>query len=162
MTYEEQNQGKESMSYEEKNITVSLVSHLLIAGYYVISWFQIYQAGELVANRLFGLWALVIAANITVNIIGSILTNILLTIVEAIKSKKYEEPQFIADERDELIGLKGTRLSYTIFSIGVLISMLVFAFGNSPLMMVSLIIFFGVLAQIAGDMLRIYLYRRGF
>ena len=162
MTYEEQNQEKESMSYEEKNITVSLVSHALIAGYYVVNWFQMYQAGELVANRLFGLWAIVIAATIAVNVIASILTNILLTIVEAIKSKKYEEPQFIADERDELIGLKGTKLSYIVFSIGVLISVLVFAFGNPPLMMVSLIIFFGVLAQIAGDMLQIYLYRRGF
>jgi hypothetical protein len=161
MTYEEQNPEKESMSYEEKNITVSLVSHLLIAGYYGINWFQMYQAGELVANRLFGLWAIVIAANMIVNIIASILTNILLTILEAIRSRKYEEPQFIADERDELIGLKGTRLSYIVFSIGVLISMLVFAFGNSPLLMVSLIIFSGVLAQIAGDLLRIYQYRRG-
>ena len=162
MTYEEQNQEKESMSYEEKNITVSLVSHVLIAGYYVVNWFQMVQSAELVANRLFGLWAIVIAATIAVNIIASILTNILLTIVEAIKSKKYEEPQFIADERDELIGLKGIKLSYIIFSIGVLISVLVFAFGNPPLMMVSLIILFGVLAQIAGDMLQIYLYRRGF
>lgn len=161
MTHEVQNSEQESMSYEEKNITVSLVSHLVIATYYVINWLQMYQAGELAANRLFGLWAIVIGASITANIIASILTNILLTIVEAIKSKKYEEPQFIADERDELIGLKGTRLSYIVFSIGVLISMLVFAFGNSPLLMVSLIIFFGVLAEIAGDLLRIYQYRRG-
>jgi hypothetical protein len=162
MAHEEPNSEQISMSYEEKNITVSLVSQALIAGYYVINWFQIYQAGELTANRLFGLWAVVIAASIAANIIASILTNILLTIVEAIKSRKYEEPQFIADERDELIGLKGVRLSYFVFSIGVLISMLTFAFGNSPLIMVSLIIFFGVLAQIAGDILRIYLYRRGF
>lgn len=161
MTYEDQNQGKESMSYEEKNITVSLVSHLLIAVYYAINWFHMYQAGELVANRLFGLWAVVIVANMMVNIIASILTNIFLTILEAIQSKKYEEPQFIADERDELIGLKGTRLSYVVYSIGVLISILVFAFGHPPLMMVSLIIFFGVLAQIVGDLLRIRLYRRG-
>jgi hypothetical protein len=161
MAQEEQNPDKEGMSYEEKNITVSLVSNVLIAVYYVIQWFQLYQAGELVANRLFGLWAIVIAANITVNIIASILTNILLTILEAIKSRKYEEPQFIADERDELIGLKGVRLSYFVFSIGVLISLLVFAFGHPPLLMASLIIFFGVLAQIAGDVLRIYLYRRG-
>ena len=60
MTYEEQNHEKESMSYEEKNITVSLVSHLLIAGYYAVNWFQMVQAGELVANRLYGLWAIVI------------------------------------------------------------------------------------------------------
>ena len=161
MTYEDQNQGKESMSYEEKNITVSLVSHLLITTYYVVSWLRMYQAGELVANQLFGLWAVVIIVNIAVNIIASILTNIVLTIVEAIKSRKYEEPQFIADERDELIGLKGTRLSYIVYSIGILISILAFAFGQPPLMMVSLIIFSGLVGQIAGDLLRISLYRRG-
>ena len=162
MTYEEENQEKESMAYEEKNITVSLVTHLLIAVYYVVNWLGMYQAGELAPNSLFRLWAIVIAASIFSNIIASILTNILLTIVEAIKSQKYEEPRFTSDERDELIGLKGTKLAYIIFSIGVLISILVFAFGNPPLIMVSLIIFFGVLAQIAGDMSQIYLYRRGF
>lgn len=161
MTYEE-NQEKESMAYEEKNITVSLVTHLLIAVYYVVNWLGIYQAGELSPNRLFGLWAIVIAASICSNIVASILTNIFLTIVEAIKAKKYEEPRFTSDERDELISLKGTRLAYLIFSIGVFISIVVFAFGNPPLMMVSLIIFFGVFAQIAGDLLQIYLYRRGF
>lgn len=162
MTYEEEIQEKENMSYEEKNITVSLVTHLLIAGYYVASWLKIYQADELSPNRLFGLWAIVIAVNICSTILASILTNIVLSIVEAVTAKKYEEPRFTSDERDELIGLKGTRLAYIVFSIGVLISILVFAFGNPPVMMVSLIIFFGILAQIAGDILQIYLYRRGF
>jgi len=162
MTYEEEIEEKEHMSYEEKNITVSLITQLLIATYYVATWWNIYQSGELTTNRLFGLWAVVIVASILSTIIASILTNIVLTILEAIQSKKYEEPRFASDERDELISLKGTRLAYLIFSIGVFISILVFAFGNPPVIMVSLIIFFGVLAQIAGDILQIYLYRRGF
>jgi hypothetical protein len=150
------------MSYEEKNITVSLVSHLLIAGYYLVNLFQMLQEGELVANRFFGLWAIVILATIIVNIIASILTNIILTIVEAIKAQKYDEPRFIADERDKLIELKGIRSSYITFSVGVLISVLAFAFGQPPLMMVSLIIFFAIAAEIIGDISQIYLYRRGF
>ena len=150
------------MSYEEKNITVSLVSHLMIVGYYLVNLFQMLQEGALVANRLFSLWATVILATIIVNIVASILTNILLSIVEAIKAKTYEEPRFIADERDKLIELKGIRSSYITFSVGVLISVLVFAFGQPPLVMVSLIIFFAIAAEIIGDISQIYLYRRGF
>lgn len=150
------------MSYQEKNITVSLVSYLLIIGYYLVNLFQMFQEGGLVSTRLFSLWALVILATIIVNIIASILTNIVLTIVEAIKAQKYDEPRFIADERDQLIGLKGVRSSYITFLVGVLVSVLAFAFGQPPLVMVSMIIFFTIVAEIIGDISQIYLYRRGF
>ncbi|MFH1632830.1 MAG: hypothetical protein ABIG63_02315 [Chloroflexota bacterium] len=150
------------MSYQEKNITVSLVSYLLIMGYYLVNLFQMFQEGELVSTRLFGLSALVILATIIVNIIAIILTNIVLTIVEAVKAQKYDEPRFIADERDQLIGLKGIRSSYITFSVGVLVSVLAFAFGQPPLVMVSMIIFFAIAAEIMGGISQIYLYRRGF
>jgi hypothetical protein len=150
------------MSYQEKNITVSLVSHIMIVGYYLVNLYQMLREGELVSSKLFGLWAIVIFGTIIVNIIASIFTNIVLTIVEAIKAKTYENPRFIADERDKLIELKGIRSSYITFSIGVLVSVLVFAFGQPPLLMVSLIIFFAIGAEIIGDISQIYLYRRGF
>ena len=150
------------MSYQEKNITVSLVSYLLIAGYYLVNLLQMLREGELVANKLFGLCTIVILATIIVNIIASILTNIVLTIVEAIKAQKYEEPRFIADERDQSIELKGIHSSYITFSLGVLVSVLAFAFGQLPLVMVSMIVFFAILAEIIGDISQIYLYRRGF
>ncbi len=150
------------MSYQEKNITVSLVSYLLIIGYYLVNLFQMFQEGGLVSTRLFSLWTLVILATTIVNIIASILTNIVLTIVEAIKAQKYDEPRFIADERDQLIGLKGVRSSYITFLVGVLVSVLAFAFGQPPLVMVSMIIFFTIVAEIIGDISQIYLYRRGF
>ena len=149
------------MSYQEKNITVSLVSYLLIAGYYLVNLFQMLQGGELVAGKLYALSAIVILATIIVNIIASILTNIVLSIVESIKAKTYEDPRFIADERDKLIELKGIRSSYLTFSLGVLVSVLAFAFGRPPLVMVSMIIFFAIAAEIIGDISQIYLYRRG-
>ena len=149
------------MSYQEKNITVSLVSHLFIMVYYLINLFPIIQSGEWTASTLYGLWAIVIGVNILVTIIGSILTNILLTIIEAIRSQKYEDPRFITDERDHLIELKGIRVSYITFSVGVLISVFAFIFGQPPLMMISLIFVFSILAEIVGDIAQITLYRRG-
>ena len=72
-----------------------------------------------------------------------------------------EEERFIEDERDKLIGLKGVRVSYVTFSIGVLIAMLSFVFGQPPLVMFSAIIFFSIVAEIAGDISQIFLYHRG-
>jgi len=150
------------MSYQEKNITVSLVSHLLIGVYYLANLFQMQQAGGLVAAKVFSLWAIVIVATIIVNIIGSILTNILLSIVHAIKTRSEQEERFIEDERDNLIGLKGSKVSYIAFSIGVLIAMLSFAFGQPPLVMFSLLILSSIVAEIIGDVSQLYLYRKGF
>ena len=150
------------MSYQEKNITVSLVSHLLIVSYYLVNLFQMQQAGGLVSARVFSLWAIVIVAAIIVTIIGSILTNILLSIVHAIKTRSEQDERFIEDERDQLIGLKGSKVSYIAFSIGVLIAMLTFAFGQPPLVMFSLLILSSITAEIIGDVSQLYLYRKGF
>ena len=149
------------MSYQEKNITVALVSHLLILVYYLFNLLPIIQSGEWVASKLYALWLVVIGATILVTIIGSILTNIILSIFEAIRSQKYEDPRFITDERDHLIELKGIRIEYITYSIGVLLSIFVFIFGQPPLMMISLIFVFGILAEIAGDIAKITLYRQG-
>jgi hypothetical protein len=150
------------MSYQEKNITVSLVSHLLILGYYVANVYQMLQAGGLVSTQLFSLWAIVIVAAIIINITASILTNIVLAIVYAIKTKSDKSERFIEDERDKLIGLKGMKVSYIIFSVGVLLAMFSLVLGQPPLVMFSLIIFSGIVAEILGDISKIYLYRRGF
>ena len=150
------------MSYQEKNITVSLVSHLLIVSYYLFNLFHMQQAGGLVPMKVFSLWAIVIAAAIVTTILGSILTNILLNIVHAIKTRSEQEERFIEDERDQLIGLKGSKVSYIAFSLGVLASMLTFAFGQPPLVMFCLLILSSIVAQIIGDLSQLYLYRKGF
>ena len=150
------------MSYQEKNITVSLVSHLLIGVYYLVNLFQMQQSGGLVSAKVFSLWAIVIVSTIIVNIIGSILTNILLSIVHAIKTRSDREERFIEDERDNLIGLKGSKVSYITSSIGALIAMLTFAFGQPPLVMFSLLILSSIVAEIIGDLSQLYLYRKGF
>jgi uncharacterized membrane protein (UPF0136 family) len=150
------------MSYQEKNITVSLVSHLLIGVYYLVNLFQMQQAGGLVAAKVFSLWAVVIVGVIVVNIVGNILTHILLSIVHAIKTRSEHVEKYIEDERDHLIGLKGDKVSHIAFSIGVLIAMLSFAFGQPPLVMFSLLILSSILAEIIGDISQLHLYRRGF
>jgi hypothetical protein len=47
-------------------------------------------------------------------------------------------------------------------SLGVFLAMLTFVLGQPALGMFTLLIFFGLLAQIIGDMYRLVLYRKGF
>ena len=150
------------MTYQEKNIAVSLVSHLLIGTYYLVSLFQMQQTGGLVPAKVFNLWVLVIISTIIVNIVGNILTHILLSIVHAIKTGTDKVEKYIEDERDHLIGLKGNKVSYIAYSIGVLIAMLTFVFGQPPLVMFSLLVLSGILAEIIGDLSQLSLYRKGF
>jgi len=149
------------MSNKQNAITVSLVSTLVVLVYYLVNIFQMIQGGGLNSAEVFRLWAVVIIATIILNIAGNIITNIVINIVHAIKTQKEEEVRLIEDERDKLIGLKGDRVSYIAFSIGVFLSMLTFALGQPPLVMFSLIVFSSLMAEIIGDLSQFHFYRRG-
>lgn len=150
------------MSFQEKNITVSLVNFSLIFIFYLFRVFQLIQGGSFNSTNVFRLWGIVIILAVVVTIFATILTHIVSAIIQAIKTGE-EKPEIedIKDERDQLIDLKGTKVTYAVSSIGVFLSMLTFVFGQPPLVMFTLLIFFGVLAQIIGDIFRLYLYRKG-
>jgi hypothetical protein len=149
------------MSNRKNAITVSLISTLLILGYYLINIFLMYQKGGLNSEEVFRLWAIVVIASIVLNIAGNILTNIVLNIVHAIKTNSKEEVRLLEDERDRLIELKGARVSYIVSSIGVLLAMLSFVLGQPALVMFSLIIFFALIAEIMGDLSQFYFDSQG-
>ena len=151
------------MSFQEKNIAVSLGNFTLILGFYLIRVFQMVQGGSFDSTNVFRLWGIVIALAVVVTIFATILTHIVSAIIHAIKTgEEKSNVEDIEDERDQLIDLRGTKVTYFISSIGGFLSMLTFVLGQPPLMMFTLLIFFGVVAQIIGDVLRLYLYRRGF
>ena len=154
--------NEETMSFQEKNITVSLANFTLILGFYLIRVFQMIQEGSFNSANVFRLWGIIIALAVVVTIFATILTHIVLAIIHAIRTGE-ERPDIedIEDERDQLIDLRGTKVTYLVSSIGAFLSMLTFVMGQPPLVMFTLLIFFGVVAQILGDVLRLYLYRRG-
>jgi hypothetical protein len=149
------------MSTKKNEITVTLVCSLFILAYYLVNIFQMLQGGGLNAEEVFRLWIVVIIANIVLTIAGFIISYIVINIVHAIKTQKEEEVRMLEDERDRLIGLKGDRVSYISFSIGVFLSMLTFALGQPPLVMFSLIVFFSLLAEILGNISQLVFYHRG-
>jgi uncharacterized membrane protein len=150
------------MSFQEKNIAASLVIFTLILGFYLTRVFQMIQSESFNLANMVRLWGTVIVLGIVVTIIGTILTHIGSGILQAIKTRAEPVIEDIEDERDRLIELRGTNVAYIVFSIGVFLAMLTFAFGRPPLVMFSLLILAGLVAQIVGDISRLVLYRRGF
>ena len=151
------------MTFQEKNITVSLVNFTLMLGFFLIRLFQLIQNETFTAPNVFRLWVIVIVLSIVITIAATILTHIVSAIIQVIKTgEKEPDIEDIADERDKFIDLKGTKITYTVSSIGVFLAMLTFTFEQPPLVMFTLLIFFGIVAQIIGDISRLILYRRGF
>ena len=149
------------MTFQETHVTVSLVSFTLITIYYVVSWLKMYLSEGLNSERIFTLWIVVIVAGIVLVIAGTILTTIVQAILYAIKTQSDKTERLVEDERDKLIGLKGNRIAYIAFSVGVFIAMLTFALGQPPLIMFSLIILFSLLAEIIENSMQLVYYRRG-
>lgn len=150
------------MSYQQKNFTVSLVVFSLILGFYSIRLYQLVQNGDFSSTNVFRLWGIVIILSVVFTILATILTHVGSGIIYAIKTQKEPEIEDIQDERDRLIDLRGTRVTYFISSLGTFLSMLTFVLGQQPLVMFSLLIASGLVAQIIGDISRLVLYRRGF
>lgn len=151
------------MSFQQKNITVSLVNFSLILGFFLFRVTQMIQTDSFISENIFRLWGVTIGLAIVVTIIGTILTHIVSAIFEVIRTGN-EDPKIedFEDERDKLIDLRGTRITYIVSSLGVFLSMLTFVFDRPPLVMFTLLIFSGLVAQIVGDISRLVLYRRGF
>lgn len=151
------------MSFQEKNVAVTLGSFSLILVVYLVGMGRMLAAGGLNESGVFRLWGIVIVLAILFTVAATVMTHIVSAIIEAIRTGS-EDPQIedIEDERDKLIDLRGTSVTYTLYSIGVFLAMLTFYFGQPPLVMFSLLILAGVVGQILGDIVRLALYRRGF
>lgn len=150
------------MSFQEKNIAVSLASFSLILLFYLIRILQMVQNGNFESASVFRLWGIVIALAIFMTISATILTHIVSAVIEAVKTGSNDpDIEDFTDERDRLIDLRGTKVTYSVSSAGVFIAMLTYVLGQSPLVMFTLLIFFGVLAQIIGDFSRLSMYRKG-
>src|SRR5512140_3143752 len=93
-------QNEETMSFQERNITASLVSFTLILGFYLIRVFQMVQGGSFNSTNVFRLWGITIALGIVATIVLTILAHIGSGIVQAIKTKEEPEIEDIQDERD--------------------------------------------------------------
>lgn len=146
------------MSYEQRSNAIALMCSILFLAIYGVNVLQMNQEGRLDSIPVFSLWATLIVVAIIVAIVANILITIIFTIIVTIQTQ--EEEHQIIDERDQLIGLKGTRNAFVVFSVGVLVAMVTFMLGRPPLVMFNVIAVTGFLAEIVSQISRLYLYQK--
>ena len=76
------------MSYQEKKNIVSLISTLLIFGFYCLYVFQKYQEGSIDSTDTFRFWGAVILILIPVSIVAKIIITIVFNIIYRITTKR--------------------------------------------------------------------------
>ncbi len=150
------------MTSQQKNVTVTLVSFSALLFIFITRVARLVRTDNFNESSVIRLWVFVVVFAIVVTVIGIILTYIASAVYQAATTGEDEiEFDDIVDERDQLIDLKGTKTTYTISSIGSFLAIMAFALGQSALVMITLLLFFGLIGQIAGDANRLRLYQLG-
>lgn len=139
-------------SYHEKSLWVSLVSTILVFGYYFVKAFGLFGGqGRSGTSLIFTFISAVV-----VLIVIQITTQIYLTLTDR---KAVEAGQ---DERDRSINQRTTRMSYTILVIGIWVSVGSQALKSDPTLLVNLLMLSFIIAEIVGYINKLIIYRRGF
>jgi hypothetical protein len=150
------------MGFSQRNALVTLIVHVLIAGFFGVRVSRLVAAGMFEPAPIFRLWAIVIGAVILLTIVGIILTAIGSAVGHAVRTgKEPTDGEFSEDERDKLIDLKGTRAAYVAGSLASLGAMLHFVFLQDGLWLFTLLIAAGLIGQIAGEVSKLIRYRQG-
>lgn len=144
------------MGNAEKNVYIALISTTIVfLGYCLmlkVHWddYQTAEGIRLIGKSIFFLMVASAAANFGLRA--------LLKIISSTNSCEAS----IVDERDKMIELHGLQVSYLVFTLGFISSMLLLWKGFSPVIIFNLIIFSLALGEIFSGIVKIIQYRRGF
>jgi hypothetical protein len=139
------------LSFQEKSIWISLVTTILIFGFYFTQAIRAFDSPDVHGTYLIGLFIGIIILVVIVQIV--------LQSVLAIAHRKAAEAG--TDERDNLIELRATRISYFVLVFGVWATCTSMLIHRSPLVMANTILFFFILSETVGFTSQLFYYRRG-
>lgn len=138
-----------NISFREKSLWISLVSTVLVFGYYLVRALHVRHHPEQTEQLL-------------VTFIGAIMFLVIVQIVLqsylAIRSRNEAD---IIDERDKLIELKSIKVAYVILMIGVWLSVVSLLLHQSAIFMLNVIMFFFICAEIVSYILQLVAYKKG-
>lgn len=148
------------MYRREKRIIVSLISSILILGFYSLYVYNKDIAGDLDIINDPKFWGKAFLILIPVSIVAQIIIHIVFAIINKIVTN--EDIPTITDERDKLIELKALKVSHWIFILGFILSIGSQAIGMQLYVMFITLIASCFVATIFEEIIKIYLYRKGF
>lgn len=149
------------MSYEERNAVSGILICFVTWAIMLSVLLQKSSAGSFDGPAGLEQWAQtvlwLILAGIGIAIVMTILFNIGYAIISGEK-----KADFVRDERDILIGLRGMQATLIVLTIGIVSAIVALAFGTSILFVLNMILAACVLSSFASDVTKLVLYRRGF
>ena len=134
------------MTFHQKNTAVTLVSFSLLLIIFLIRVSRLVRTDNFNDSSVIRLWIFVVGFAVIVTVAGIILTFIATAAIEAAQTGNDDiEIDDTIDERDQLIDLKGTKITYTITSLGSFFAIMAFALGQSALVMITLLLFLSLI-----------------
>lgn len=148
------------MSFEERN-AVSGILICFVTWSVMLSVLLQKSADGLFDGRA-GLehWAQTVLWLILTGIAIAIVLTIIFNIAYAIITGE-KKPDFLRDERDTLIGLRGIQATLIVITSGIVGAIVALAFGISIIAVLNLILAACALSSLASDVTKLVLYRRG-
>lgn len=150
------------MTYEERNNFVAILTNLVINFYFLSLVLPKALAGEYDGAGGLAAWAQAVLWIIPASIVATIIATILFNIAYAIITRD-PNPSYVVDERDKSIAVTGLRVTLVVGSAGFILAIVALAFFGWTAMGALLLIYGGFAGgDLAGNVTKLYLYRRGY
>jgi hypothetical protein len=149
------------MSFEERNAVCGILIGFVYSGIMLAVLGQNAAAGVYDGTAGLVLWARAVLWLILIGIGIAIAMTILFNIAYGMITGD-GKPDFLRDERDNLIGLRGIQATLVVISTGIVGAFIALALGASVLVVLNMIFAACALSSFAGDVTKLVLYRRGF
>ena len=149
------------MSFEERNAVSGILVCFVTWGVMLSVLLQKTAAGLFDGSAGLEHWARAVLWLMLIGIGIAIVMTILFNVAYAIITGE-RKPDFLRDERDTLIGLRGIQATLIVLTIGIIGAIVALAFGTSILAVLNIILAACALSSLASDVTKLVLYRRGF
>ena len=147
------------MSAHERQATVSLLSTLLLAAFFLAYVLPRYPSGNPYAPEVFHFWGWVVVILVPVSIVANIAVSIVFSIIYTMATQ--EQASSFADERDKFIELRALRNALYVFTCGFFLAMVTLAIGMPPSVMFIVLMCSGYGSGLVGNISQLCLYRQG-
>lgn len=149
------------MSFEERNAVTGILACFVTWGIMLSVLVRNYAAGVYDGDAGLVLWAQAVLWLILIGIGLSILGIIGFNIAYGVMTGE-KKLSMLADERDNLIGLRGIQATLFVLSIGIITAIIALACGVQVFVVLNIILVSCALSSLAGCVTQLVFYRRGF
>ena len=146
------------MPSEQRNTIVGLITSLIVNGYFFWRIKGMFADGTSEAADGLQIWAQTVLWVVPVSIVATIALTILASILHGILAGE-TKGIFVKDERDRQFEFLGMGATMAMAVAGFLGSMVLLALGYSPFIAFNLIYLSFALGDVAGNLLKLALYR---